>query len=997
MQVDFSTSSTLNDIQNKLKIARISSHPNDFVLEIIGLSEVSANVLANNLPSWIQSVRFGPIGPKLTRFDVNTFVQNLPAHKSFLIAQQDYLIGVKRTIASGLPDAKKSRQSFAPAVSFSMTQITTDLWFYMSSFMDVATLESFACVDKCRRRLVYIKLLQLESEDGFAKQRHLLGSFIKNAFAFFDIPDIKTLLIKYRNREDIPAINRILVTCCLAILAVITNNDSEFQVKLKELFVLSAIDFTLLKILSCYIHLYKGEHVQCRQLITDEIKTELYNSRYNYLKPHESFSAMLSLNLTAVRERVREIESSISTTLKRGWSIENILAFVSPRDDFFLSLNFYPELERQFIQFCIQQINLLQPDNESGSKNALLLFPLLRFITKNTADDFANLCFKLNYFSQEVVKNSFMSDEDIVDAVKVFSKKDQERILGMLLNALQEMLKDEKLDFFYGGCYVLSGGNFQHSDSLTLRIGNYLKLIRALSPDKLLKFLQQQLNCYILSLTPASELRRLRFVIFCNTICDIKGVNTLTEEWWEIYLRLATFGANRNDVTELKVVIANYIGQNFIAYRSDPRIIWSLIAEEIFYGLHATCVQGKKLTKKAFFDSSANNSIFILSKICRHVFLTDREEVKSFIFNCMFSIVDSQDDAELLIMLLRCCFITQEEFTKFLNDKILADREGKKFILALLCSKEVVEKSRAVKAVVALAPYIKIEYVEKYFDEINQQIQKLRSVDEKESVEEDKNEWFDFLEALTNLVLYISPKKRLDFFASLSEEQLREMYDAENNFSLTTHACQLLGENEALLDVKRIDWSNILASVCDPFVDSYTDLQLKNFKKLVLAAYKKSKDYDALILLNHYITEELRYGNKNYFGSIVSQLFQIAELRDPQEKNELLTECLNAVDEVLETEKGMSVYNDDLETPVSSLAYMTKVRLLCLTNNAVGLKLILKQDKDLCDNEQFKAQVKEELQSLQRDGFTWNEQVQAIIAEFTGAVIPEARCDMRIG
>lgn len=824
----------------------------DLCLEISGSSPFAAITLANNIPEWVRSIYLHDM-PNDVRL---LFEKNLTKSKRDLI--QD-----KKPISVELPRgtekeifAKKQRRNLEEALDPGLRGLFTlrdPLVVFLSVISDISLLQSIGGIGRKQRFFVYLRILQLNSRESFSKQKRVLAIFIKKADVFLKDTGIKTALMSYRNREDLPPLNRILVAACLAIIAVFENAPSEFHSFMKELFALSVVHAQLFSILCGYIDLYQAKKIECK--FTDEVRYSIDIGKFSYLDPQEDLQIIRPQKLETKQKLNREWTKLNMVLTSSNVDSDSIKEAVKNCNEMWADTLGCLELERKLFGIILQYFVWMQkmhPTNDyfpfdfSNSE-----FP------PSMANEFAEFCFSVNCFGQKLKPDNLFvtrmeANWDFVSVVKLFSPEKRARVAGAVFNSLEELLNDP--------LFILVKYNRSSFAPVDLKefgkeISNYLYLLGICSFQKLVEFFQNQIKV-LLQMDPEEAMKATRFhfiiqflpgkigSLLINDICLLYQHLPESRERWPIAKTIMLYLEKRHHPNSLN---------------------WDQISKGLaWYGV--LTIGGLVLDKKPF-PNSEKNFIVALHDRCRnhsfHLAVVGGQTA--------FSSARILDDVELYLMQTRCYFNNEEDFTASVKKEIKEEVNCHYSRFSKLSKGNEGEKLTVLLNIAVLAPYMEIELVEKFFDEVNQQLEQIEPL--RRELE------FHILQTLTNLILYISSEKRQSYLMALPQKARDKILSCRSR--LTFHALNLICEKEELRQIP-----GILKHLIELFYplnayqsgeDHFTMRKLGLAKKIMILLYKERKDLDFASILRPSLEFVAGKIQRQILATMVVELFNMGD------------------------------------------------------------------------------------------------------------------------
>lgn len=853
--------------------------PADTSVEFYELSDEAARVLVGQLPPWIKFV---------TVKNVSNEVKLLfTKHRKSLDAAESE---TEEIII--LDDAPQTKRAKNPKKS-----TPADLSAFFPAPSD----------GKNQSSPVHIQKLRLHGEEAYEKQKEVLGIFIKDAKTYLrKEAEVKLELIAYRKRTDIPVENRILVTCCLAIQAFLEKDLLTFEAEFTELFILSTVDPTLFKILCCYLYFHKGELAKCHHL-APLIRKAFYDRKYSYLNSPETFSEMVVVDLTdAAADLENECKKFASLTPKAG----NIKVLEELVSDFFILLKKLigvDVLEKWCVGTMVSYIKIFIQHRRLDIASRIS-FRLLAFIPQSCVDIFADHCFEINYFSRINSDNSlpiagiwaddFSCEEKerfaekqmlLMDVVRYFSIANKEKVFLILKNNLETFLLKENLQDLLSNIQlnISQTGRDSLHDKITLN----LQLMQIIHPDSTAKFFEEQINLFnkFPDLNCVEQKSRFDFIVRFFPP-KIAATGLLADSLWTLHEHLPQPNNDLFEPVNYKYIrgeVAVIIGTGFAKRKFNSSIDWKIIAVEIFNWLSI-----HSISDGDEYPALQSNVILVLVNICEHYplsFLDDGQ--KESLFNQMPE--RSMTDAELSMLILRCCFETSELFVDFVRKQIQIKRVKDESFLGL--NKEEVNETFFVPArVMVLAPYIDTDVIEDLFDRIYQRIKQFETADL------EYNSIPYFAQILTNLFYYLSPSKREAYLKSLSKKLCERMYKEEDSdrVSLTLDVIDLVDKSECHPSA---DLFEDILSGFPQFENDFNKLKFEHMLQALIALFRRNK-FDINFILTCYLEnkdikptpEEPDNKFVSGFATVISQFLRIAEEVDIQEKSAKKSELLES-------------------------------------------------------------------------------------------------------
>lgn len=976
--------STPEEVMRQLRECR-SKHPKeDTHLEISDLSLVAVKTLAENLPEWIKSISFGR---KLLPNIQKLFLENLPPNKTRLVQPLES-IGTKRKITDEEPAAKELRKDEDESSNVNPEFLTSGLISnFIASTNDMDLVKLFIFASKRHRREVYFRLLKIVGQKHWDSQGHLLAMLIKNGSLLLEISGIETALINYRNRGDIPIEGQILAIGCLVIMAILKNNNEDFQVKLRELFIFAVPFSDYFNVLCCYIYRYKGEFKKPQELAQKVIES----GSVPFYKFHEDFTQQKSVSVLLDQIRQEEARtlshSSLAQLLK-----PNMAPFRAQR-------GFNIDLTSRYLNIFLERIKRLQKEKKLADEfhlaeyfsNPTKVSPVVYLPSVCKQDpDYVAICFFLNFSWFHFPYPMF----------RALSQEMKEKIIFVLFAGLEEMMNNRFCVLDEAEVIWVVPPHFGPGQIMA-QFSFYLSLISILqAKEKFIDFVKIQLRNIIAMgrMTPEQFSNTIRLIMFqmkvsymtasfiasdmyqkqkinwLSIISKSDITHHLVEELWWIY-------QNEREEDE-KLRLLKPIAGNYLKCRNPL----SIPVEEITRALFLAILQKYQTYQNKILAGCPDEIralveddmviISNLNDLCTNSCVDTDEEVKQYIFQLLTSMYD-MSEGELLLIVLRCCFKNEKEFNAFLKSAIIAD--AKEDISKLFLSKEELFTHRnkwTATALTFLAPYMEIEVIEKYFDQLYELV--IYMLDNKAQLGQHReyNKFlYSFVLAIINLLFFLSPKKRdslpLNFKGWL----------VKGSYGLSISTLNRINEDEELIRL----YSFYLNHMRYKSVHNCGFLDLAKLaieRKILAKLYENESYFDP-----DYVTAGWKENSHHLLlekiAPMMSSCINLASTKGPEEKSKVLQKFEQSMSGAI-SEEMQKLFND-ISAPLVELPVNLRLfKVACLGHNAACLLYVLRQYENLKDNEkaEFKTQIEQQLQQFKIQGYKLYEKMEEILTRF---------------
>lgn len=985
--------STPEEIAKQLRQLH-KDHPNDTHLEISSLPPDAAGILARHLPPWVKSIGFGRRLLPETRA---LFVRSLSPDKRNLIEQPRFLdesFYAKRKAERKEPEAKKFRKD---EIEFSSSRIEPTILIsgLISNFIagaeDISLIKPFVFASKRHRKEVYFRLLKVSGDAYSAVQLHLLGTLIRNGSLLVEISGIETALTNYRHREDIQPENRMLVTCCLAIMAIFKNDQAELQKKLHELFIYSVPYSQLFMALCCYIYLYKGEIAQCHELakkITDKPKYLQFNASFSPRQPTRD-----------LQKEVSEMEASLMVCENNNFPF-----LKCPKMDFFKQLEFYPELSERYADAFWKCIKLL-----GDTVLDRIDFYLPKTCKKDP--DYVAICYFINaIYTQDKV--DLAMNEHLVRSI---SSELRQKVFFILFEGLQEILdgsdfvlRPDGIIFNKNSARVfgIAGQIFMTQDPTLQRVKHeadlwsYFEILKALkAKTDLIVFIRNQITNILAGPVENSEVKifKLMYIIKEFNVADY----LLENLWW--------FYNKYKEDKKQGFVLLQLIACNYLRSRCSHSISKAVIIKEVFdailkkYYEYERQILGAIEADPQVFEEKEMDMVLALKELCGTCHINIDEKIKKNIFRLLTS-MSFLSECELLLIVLRCCFDSEKELEVFLKSEISADAEQETPRIFLSAGDPFAIKNKWVSiSIIVLAPYLESmgnAVIEKYIKQLHAVVSYL--LDNKAQLEEHKDYsiYLDsFVLAIVNLLFFISSEMRKAYLGSLSEELnalIFSIAESDDRDSLSLSTLNKINESDVLLSQYPL-YLNRLCYKGGHNFDFLYRMKIDIEKGILAKLYEKRIYFDPAFIVKGWretANEIILYK----VAAMMALCIEVAEKKELQETTKLLEEFQGPIGKENPEIEDPKIILAEVKSPFTILPlHLRLFKVACLSHNPAMLLYVLSQYKNLNENEkaELKTQMDQLVLQFRTEGYMLCEKIEEVLIQFNHG--PQAAPVMLIG